>query len=734
MKRSLFSVAFLACIAITAVAFIVAVADHAAQRNALSAFSPLIGVLVAAGDPLSRDGATAFPRVWLGLSAVLLLATTSRGAGPRWMFGVGLCLALGAQLLLIDQDFWQSALPSVSPERRSYIRFFGGAALYLVAALCMLGALKRAAARDVLGSAEGERGLFGLQDLALLLVVVCAALLLRVYALNYISNYFEGELSPYSAGATSLVGMLYANHGMHGPWAPLGILYYLPIYVTTRAFGTDLLSLRLSSALVGVLTVPLMYLLASRLAGRAAGHVAAALFALNALHIGWSRTDIHPHGVTTWPSLLLCYSLLRAYQTRRASWGLAVALCMGLTWHQYPSGQSAVSIPIIAIGMYWLLNRFAMPVTRGQLALVGGGVVLWFASLPLQQWAMTGRLVFSNPFSLTGPRALWSTYGIEPTPIGIALFTAKEALLHLSDVLVGLFYKVPYTFHQEWLPYSWDMTSRTMPWIEMPLIVAGLCVLLLHARRFESAVIIAWLVAAVLPGILAERAYPKRLSSFFPALDIVAAIGFAALLSMAVAHGSSWRRRVVLGATACTMAGYFAFQGHVWFSGRFWKYGEPYEIKMSQEIARRISAGTVSIFFVGGGYEVGKFTYLLLDHLTAPENRPNLIAFSSEGAAPSVMPDPLGVRKRILENWPYVWTKLRDQADETLSNSEWKRLNFFIADFKSAPATTQALIQRAVASCPGAQQEEILPGPTVAAVNQLTLHVVSCDMPPHGPQ
>jgi 4-amino-4-deoxy-L-arabinose transferase-like glycosyltransferase len=86
----------------------------------------------------------------------------------------------------------------------------------------------------------------------------------------------------------------------------LGILYYIPIWIMVKIHGVTLLALRLSSAFFGVLTVPLLYWMVRRFFGVAAASVAAWLFVFDQLHIGWSRTDIHPHGVTVWPALLVC--------------------------------------------------------------------------------------------------------------------------------------------------------------------------------------------------------------------------------------------------------------------------------------------------------------------------------------------------------------------------------------------------------------------------------------------
>jgi hypothetical protein len=515
-----------------------------------------------------------------------------------------------------------------------------------------------------------------------MLLLACAiGLIFRTYALNVIADSFEGELSPYSAGASSLKGMLLANRGTNGPWSPLGILYYLPIYSTTKIFGTTLVALRLSSALVGVLTIPLVYLLAARLSGRIGALLAASLFALNCLHIGWSRTDIHPHGVTTWPTLLMCWFLIKAYDTKKIGWACGVALMMGLSWHQYPSGQSAVVAPVIAVVLYWMTNRRSLPLTRTQTTLVATGLALWAIGLPFSYWLADGRWQFINPFTLTGPRALWGHEGQPLSQIEITGLVVTNALKHLGDVLQGIFYRQPYIFHQEWLPYTESVLGRTVAWLEVPFSLLGFLIILRSIKSFESAVMLGWIIAAILPGILSEHAYPKRLSTLFPAIDIVAALGMATLVHYGITrYRSKWRGLVGATAFVVIFAAYAAFTTWSWFSGRYWRYGLPAEIAFAERLKEAITPGTIVIADLNRSYEAGKYLYLTLDHLADPSSRPNIWLPATTPTVPYLIRNPLMAQQHLPGTMPYIWTKLRDQVVESTSYSEWNKILFIIQE------------------------------------------------------
>jgi len=606
---------------------------------------------------------------------MLFLAALCAVSGQLFFVNRDLCSLLGQYLGFIPPNVFISANHD---EARLAIPL--GVVFYILGLIFFIRATKRERFQLYdFASVDCKR--YALWDMLALILVFIVGLVFRTYALNVIADGFEGELSPYSAGASSLQGLLHANRGTNGPWSPLGILYYLPIYLTTKAFGTTIVALRMSSALVGVLTIPLVYLLAARICGRAGGVIAAALFALDCLHIGWSRTDIHPHGVTTWPTLLMCWFLIRAYDTRKIGWACGVALMMGLCWHQYPSGQSAVAAPIIAIALYLVTNRGSLPLSKWQTVVVTSGIFVWVLGLPFSYWLADGQWRFSNPFTLTGPRALWGHEGVLLSKWQTVVLVISTALKQFGDVIQGIFYKQPYLFHQEWIPYADSVNGRTVAWLEVPFFVLGLLLIVRSLKRFESAVILGWMLAAILPGILSEHAYPKRLSTLFPAIDIVAALGVATLLHYGVSQSQSWWRRSIASiALACTFIAYATFTSWSWFSGRYWRIGLPAELAFAERLKEAITPGTVVIGDLNRSYEAGKYLYLTLDHLADPQIRPNLWLPANTPLLPSLIANPLLAPQHVDSTMPYIWTKLRDQLAETKSYSQWQKVLFVIQE------------------------------------------------------
>ena len=108
-------------------------------------------------------------------------------------------------------------------------------------------------------------------------------------------------------------------------------LYYALAWFWTQAFGTTEWGLRSLSALAGVATVPVVYLLAAELRGRRAGLLAAALAAVNPMLL-WYSQEARAYALLALLcaiSLLYCVRAARYGQRRDlVGWGVASALAL----------------------------------------------------------------------------------------------------------------------------------------------------------------------------------------------------------------------------------------------------------------------------------------------------------------------------------------------------------------------------------------------------------------------
>jgi hypothetical protein len=521
-----------------------------------------------------------------------------------------------------------------------------------------------------------SRSSFAWRDVAVLAVLTAAAAILRLYQLNRITDAFEGELSPYYLAATRLGGIPLGNAGAHGPWAPLGYLFFVPIFASIKIFGPTVLAIRFSSAAVGLFTLSLLYLFALTAYGRSAAVLAGVFYILDPLQIGWGRTDVHPHGVTAWPALLIALVCLRAFADGRLRWFALLAALMALSWHQYPSGQTAVFIPVFVLAITRLrgerVERFGAKVTV--LAL---GVVGWVAGplIARAPGASVGSL--SEYFTELGPRvARPATPGL----IAAAEQMFRHAAALTGDLIAGLFVRLRYSFHQDIFVPVAELPSRSVSWIVGALVLAGVCFTIM--RRLRTAadrILVSWIAVAIVPAIFSDHAYPKRSAMLFPALFVLAASAGARFLSIVERHGA-WPRRVLRPLLGVAVALWFCATSWLWFSGVRWSAGVPNETLLVNRLRPQLTPGTIVIAKVWHGYAPGKLTYLFSDVLRDPSRLPLLwYVLTPERSLQSLIDDPsAAVTYAATDAFYYRWPGIAQSSYDPGRASGWSRVIYIL--------------------------------------------------------
>jgi mannosyltransferase len=153
-------------------------------------------------------------------------------------------------------------------------------------------------------------------------------------------------------------------------------LYYVLAWAWAKAFGTGEIGLRSLSALFGVATIPVAYLIGRELASNRGGLVAAAVVAVNPMLI-WYSQEARSYAVLVFFGTLALLFFVRALRSGRgrdlALWALAstLALCS----HYF-------AVFAVAIEAVWLLVALR---SRWRLVLpaVGAVIAVGLALLPL---------------------------------------------------------------------------------------------------------------------------------------------------------------------------------------------------------------------------------------------------------------------------------------------------------------------------------------------------------------
>lgn len=655
------------------------------HRLCLDAFTPLVQGVVALGMRLEQHTIPIVTRAGQAISILLVLVAAAgltwrraKGLKPALLL-VALALAAYAQSLLLQGK----ATPGV----RIYIAalFCAAVAQVLPKRLGSLAADGTSTSPDKMPSARPS-----VLEIVALAFVTTAALVYRFYALNQIPNDFDGEAAYFMACSTSLRGIALVNAGVaNGPWSPFGWLYYIPVHLATEIFGSHLLSIRFVSAVTGVVSVPLFWALLRRLAGAVEALLGSVLLCFALTDMFWSRTDIFPYHAPGLIAIALAWCSYEAIVTERLGYFVLAAFFMAVSYHQFPSGQTLFLIPLGSIGIHALLDRGYRKRCWKKALILLVGAALWYGGQSLNLFLATGRLQKASPFALNPGKTLWSLPLEAPGLASRAEFIARKAGKNAADVVRSQFLEIvlgQYP-HHEAIPSLTGLRVREISAAAAVLLALGAVLLLLRPRSPGSQVILVWILAALLPGLLSTTASAHRIAAVFPAFLAAAAIaggdvvrGLRSLLGRAgsalaaVGGAALFEGLLVVAATLCLQK--------AWAS-------TPPTVAISEVIRPYLTGGSLAVFDVDNGdYLSSELTYIFMDDFSRV-GRPPLWRISRDSNWPEIAYHPAPG----FDDWYYTQTRLRDRRAALMAEPPPKRVIFLVQDMPERKSHADILTQ-----------------------------------------
>ena len=173
--------------------------------------------------------------------------------------------------------------------------------------------------------------------------------------------------------------------------------------LSARAVGFSSWSLLVPQALMGVVTVALVYDLVRRRFGRAAGFVGGLALALTPVTVAISRHN-NPDALLVLCIVAALWCVVRALEDGRTRWLVLSGVCVGLGFEAKMAAALLV-VPALAAAYLWVAPRGRMAALRGLLA---GGAAMALVGLA---WPM---LVWLTPASQrpwvsgTADNSIWS--------------------------------------------------------------------------------------------------------------------------------------------------------------------------------------------------------------------------------------------------------------------------------------------------------------------------------------
>jgi mannosyltransferase len=268
------------------------------------------------------------------------------------------------------------------------------------------------------------------------LAVALAAFAVRIHNLAYHSLWFDEAMSVH--WARSDVGRI-LEVSMNLVEDRLPPLYYLLLHGWRILVGDGEVAMRLPSALMGVLLVPVVYRLATDLFDRRVAFLSAALVALNPFLV-WYGQEARMYALAALLGTLGTWCFVRAAglsAARRASaaWWIGYGLCVlaGLYTHPYTVFLVPAQAVYLLVARWWT-RRVWLPFVLTLLVVAG-----LFAPLALAIMRASTEAGPGNPLSGLGERlwALLVAFTVWKAPLPAGLGISIGALMGLL-ALVGL--------------------------------------------------------------------------------------------------------------------------------------------------------------------------------------------------------------------------------------------------------------------------------------------------------
>lgn len=317
--------------------------------------------------------------------------------------------------------------------------------------------------------------------------------------------------------------------------------YWTALIIAVFKTGVTFISLKIGTVLLGLLTLPYMYLLGKETGSKWVGFLAVVLCGIAYWPNVFSRLGLRfpLYPLFTAPTL---FYLIRGLRTSNRNDFLLAGLALGIGLHGYTSIRILPFLVVIAVGLYLAHAQSKGGRQQALLGLILVALVAVAAFLPLLRYAVDNPDMFSyRAFSRLGsferplPGPAWQIF-----------------IRNLWNALTMFFW----SDGQIWVH---SVTFRpALDFVSAAVIAAGIVMLVVRYIRQRHWLDLFWLVSVpvlMLPSIL-SLAFPdenpslNRTSGAIVPVFLIAALGLEAALRALVNQTGGWRKLVLPGATA----------------------------------------------------------------------------------------------------------------------------------------------------------------------------------------
>lgn len=356
-----------------------------------------------------------------------------------------------------------------------------------------------------------KRGEYGLSEIAIGREATAMLMIFIIACASYMRFYRLGEVPGGIINDESL-WMRHSLSYMRGEpfdgWvasvAPMMVVLTHSVALFFKLFGVGLIAGRAAMAVTGILGVIALFLMADRLFSRAVALLAASFLATSYCSAGFDRIVVGLNQGILFACLFI-YLLLLAEKRGSVLWGLLSGCCLGIGLGAYEPFKSAM------IG-FFVFIMYRIVFERGYLR---------------KNWAILVMLVVG--FLVVSTRLLQQhkAYGMHHGVGQMVFFGNRDHGLNMQSINmfltdIKLFLRMIFLRMSEsiFIINSGPMTNDFL----VPLFFVGFICTLYRYKNYAYFLVLAWFVFAPMAGILTWPC-ARRLTIFFPAVDIMAALG-----------------------------------------------------------------------------------------------------------------------------------------------------------------------------------------------------------------
>jgi hypothetical protein len=371
-------------------------------------------------------------------------------------------------------------------------------------------------------------------ECALVAALTILGLLLRMYGLTELPNGFDDEMIRGMIQVRSWHGVLtFLNETFLGP--SVGLAHVPTQFVSFQVFGASIFSVRMASVIWGTLTIPLSYWLLRRMAGVLPAFMGTILFLAAPEQLFWSRSENGQFAPMTFFAVVSGH--LALWLACRGTWrsALSAALWMPVgTFFYFPCVVLTV-LPALAWAHAVAFAHRGWRTARWVVPLLAVGVILFFVGKSLVIFTLgEEEWEFHSPLVVHGDVA-WKAHinDSSPSVVDVVLHQTERVKTNLPQIARGLTLSDINATHWFQRTTHGPEPGPSLNIAITALLALGIGFLFGQPRDPRAAILLFWIVLALVPGVLSDQASPRRIGMVYPAAIAIAAIQLAVLWRVA---------------------------------------------------------------------------------------------------------------------------------------------------------------------------------------------------------